>query len=244
MLTFTAKEYTATTYDGGVTFTPATGTPLNVPYGALSEIRWAPNVKKTSKGKTPLTAINFIYRNVEQNKLPKPIRMGESFADATPENINFVAYVRTQIAAATPLPEWKQDVDPAKVKKARTTNRIIGVVLTIGLIAAVAVGFSKCSGGDDKPAGTDPEPTRGAAMVACNDAVRDQLKAPSTARFPMGERSIREVKGDDGKIESYAYSAAVDAENSFGAKIRTYFVCTATVESDGSLSAVATLIED
>jgi hypothetical protein len=60
----------------------------------------------------------------------------------------------------------------------------------------------------------------------CQDLMRDQLKAPSTASFPNSYELANEVrktaKGD------FAWSSFVDAENSFGAKIRSAFVCTFT----------------
>jgi hypothetical protein len=56
------------------------------------------------------------------------------------------------------------------------------------------------------------------ASIQCRDFVRDRLKSPSTADFPM---SI----GRDVGNNTYVLYSYVDAENSFGAKIRNDFYC-------------------
>ncbi len=59
------------------------------------------------------------------------------------------------------------------------------------------------------------------AYVACQLAVQDKLKAPSTASFPTFPDEARHNPGGD---TAYIISH-VDAQNSFGAMIRTRFVC-------------------
>jgi hypothetical protein len=56
------------------------------------------------------------------------------------------------------------------------------------------------------------------AMVMCKQEVRKRLKAPATADFPTFMNS--ELK--DGK---YVVTSYVDAQNGFGANLRTYFQC-------------------
>jgi len=67
----------------------------------------------------------------------------------------------------------------------------------------------------------------------CQDAVRARLKAPSTARFP-GREAVDGlvVKGSDGTV-AYQVVSYVDAQNSFGAMIRTQFECVARKLPDG-----------
>ncbi len=55
----------------------------------------------------------------------------------------------------------------------------------------------------------------------CEEFVKDNLKAPATASFPWYDSSFVQNLGDG----AYKVSAYVDAENSFGAKLRTDFVC-------------------
>ena len=61
-----------------------------------------------------------------------------------------------------------------------------------------------------------------AVKVACEDAVRERLKAPSTAKFPsaLEAREGIVVSGDVA-----TWNGWVDAENSFSAMIRTEFEC-------------------
>lgn len=70
---------------------------------------------------------------------------------------------------------------------------------------------------------TPPPPATGPydAWIACRDAVRNGLKAPSTADFPAYSAEYVHPDGD-----GYAVSAYVDADNSFGAHVRTRFTCT------------------
>jgi hypothetical protein len=61
------------------------------------------------------------------------------------------------------------------------------------------------------------------AVNVCEQAVRQRLRSPSTARFPW-LASERAVHLGDGR---YRVSAFVDAQNAFGATVRTEFVCEA-----------------
>ena len=64
------------------------------------------------------------------------------------------------------------------------------------------------------------------------------LKAPASAGYPMlGELEVERV----GTTYTFPY-AWVDAQNSFGAQIRTYFTCTA-IRYSVSWSVRATVLE-
>lgn len=58
-----------------------------------------------------------------------------------------------------------------------------------------------------------------AAVAMCQKFVKRTLKAPATANFDNSENGV----APDGT--AWMTSGAVDAENSFGAKIRTRFIC-------------------
>lgn len=58
------------------------------------------------------------------------------------------------------------------------------------------------------------------AHLQCNDYVRDRLKAPSSAEFPFF--ADRTTKVADGH---YIVESHVDAQNSFGAKLRRDYYC-------------------
>jgi hypothetical protein len=62
---------------------------------------------------------------------------------------------------------------------------------------------------------------RYAAASVCENAVRARLKAPAGAEFQSSRQAaITELDNGNYKISSY-----VDAQNSFGAKLRTPYTC-------------------
>ncbi len=67
------------------------------------------------------------------------------------------------------------------------------------------------------------------AWVCAQDIVNSNLKAPSTAKFcSYTEATVTHSGGSDYTVEGY-----VDAENSYGAKIRTNFTVTLTLTEKG-----------
>jgi hypothetical protein len=92
------------------------------------------------------------------------------------------------------------------LSRAQSVKLWVGVVAAVALVVAcLAKGFSD---------GGNPEVD---ARIACQDWVKEQLKAPATADFSDIEISV------DGDV--YTVVGAVDAENSFGAKIRNHWTC-------------------
>ena len=69
-------------------------------------------------------------------------------------------------------------------------------------------------------------------LVLCRDAVKQQLKAPSTADF--GGEAVK-WSGSTATM-----TGVVDAENSFGAMIRTPWTCTASVDLETQTAERAT----
>lgn len=73
-------------------------------------------------------------------------------------------------------------------------------------------------------------------MTLAQEAVKANLKAPSTAKFPWSveEYQIKETSSDNEGMVLYWVSGHVDAENGFGAQIRSNFVvrleCTEDLE--------------
>jgi hypothetical protein len=65
------------------------------------------------------------------------------------------------------------------------------------------------------------------AVVMCEDFVRDSLRAPSTADFA----SASDATVDQLQPGTYSVTSHVDAQNGFGAMIRTRYAC--TVRYDG-----------
>lgn len=258
MPVFTAQDYTANANENGITFTPKKGHPLTVPYGALETVKWEPNTKKTKKGKTPFTKVDFVYRNKEQNTLPKPLRIGNSHADATKENIGAIDYIRNQIMNSAPLPEWKQDTDPEELKKA---NKKRAIKICIGLVAAIVfitLCFNSC--GSDNNTGSDnnsASPTASTTQEAqdpvrmkydvweiCQKKTKELLALPASAEFPsiVDDTDVIAHTDESGKIVRLTHDSYVDAQNILGAKVRINYSCEAEVtETPGVYSVRAEL---
>lgn len=109
-----------------------------------------------------------------------------------------------------------QPTAPAK----RKAPLWLGYVTLLALILACVGGaFAIFSGGDTGPDSIGAE-------VMCEQFVKDRLKAPATAEFPKPSTV------QDGL--TFTVTGAVDAENSFGAKVRTRYVCQVTSDTAGA----------
>lgn len=95
------------------------------------------------------------------------------------------------------------------------TKNALVIVLFFAIVACLAY-VCVSTGGD-----SGPEHSEGMAWVMCEGFVEKRLKAPSTADFPRYDQDNVEHEGDG----RYTISAYVDAENSFGAKMRVPFDC-------------------
>lgn len=105
---------------------------------------------------------------------------------------------------------------------------VLGVALLGGCVAWLANrGDSSSSSGGD---GRDEF----GAQVMCEQFVEDRLKAPATADFPSSSEYVVSGSGNSYTVQGY-----VDAENSFGAKIRTNFVCEVRDNGDDTWNLVS-----
>lgn len=68
--------------------------------------------------------------------------------------------------------------------------------------------------------------------------VKEKLKSPSSAKFPLYDESFVEDKGDTIIISAY-----VDADNSYGANKRTDYIATIQIKNGKPQKGVATLLE-
>jgi hypothetical protein len=129
--------------------------------------------------------------------------------------------------------------EPAPVERRRipTWLKIAApslVVLLGGMIAVLVIVLGRQSPGEQ-------------ARDACMEAVRDQLKAPSTALFSdVSDVSSGDLAAAAGKSPKpgadsfFAISGKVEAQNALGVPIRSSFICTAERKGD-SWSATATV---
>ena len=121
---------------------------------------------------------------------------------------------------ATVCPHCEKELIPPAKKKSKS-NLILYAVL-LGVLLVVAFICNKSVLGN-KETSDFPDDAR----YACREYVKQSLKSPSTADFASkSEESLTVLSGDRVKVQSY-----VDAKNSFGAEIRTYYTCEALFNS-------------
>ena len=126
---------------------------------------------------------------------------------------------------AAPAPAVVQPVyvqPPVKAKKKSHLWVFLLLALFLVCVAIVIIAAVQGSNG-----GSNDINTTGMAQVTCEQAVTNGLKAPSTAKFG-GEAAIQNSPTD------FSVTGYVDAQNSFGAMIRTYWTCD---YSNGNASA-------
>lgn len=98
-------------------------------------------------------------------------------------------------------------------------KRLVSVVMVVLILCAFFL--SACGSSSNKSA-TD-------AKICAEKAVTDSLKSPSTAKFcKYTEMTATNLGGDKWKVTGY-----VDAQNSFGAVMRTYWTVTLTLTGKG-----------
>ncbi len=99
---------------------------------------------------------------------------------------------------------------------AKTSSRSTAIGCLV--LAAVVIGIPVACVAANSGGGSDTwEPTASEARSVCEGWVKDKLKAPSTADFQDGDTT--------GGPTSYTITGTVDAENSFGAQIRSSWTC-------------------
>jgi hypothetical protein len=117
--------------------------------------------------------------------------------------------------------------DPASFRNNRGCLGLIGVAVAFFIVIALVA-----NGGED--AGSET-----AAFVMCQDFVKDQLRSPSTARFP----TVREATITSAGSDAYQVRSHVDAQNAFGAEIRTEWLCEIEYVGDDRWRGQAILLE-
>ena len=111
-------------------------------------------------------------------------------------------------------------------KASLATSGAVVVVLLLGYLIANPAPSDSSRQADD----TDTD-NGSMAYVQCQDYVKEYLKAPSTAKFSgITETEVHWRKGNGHR---YGVIGWVDSQNSFGAMLRTKYICKATDEWNG-----------
>lgn len=138
--------------------------------------------------------------------------MGNTFNDGTYEVGDIVNGAQWDGRRWVPLPETN--------KRNQRTARIIGAVVIAAVAGFILLGvIANLNKGEVVPS---TEQLSRSAYSECKYAVEGYLKAPSTADFPWYDPSYVSASGN-----KYTVSAYVDAQNSFGAMVRSVWTCTA-----------------
>lgn len=91
------------------------------------------------------------------------------------------------------------------------------LLLPVGILLAAQLA---CGGGPSTPAPVAGASDKNMACIMAQDFMEDQLKAPATAKFARCSRDSATFEGDG----EFIVTSYVDAQNGFGAMIRTTFV--------------------
>lgn len=105
---------------------------------------------------------------------------------------------------------------------------LVIILFVLGVAAAGAI-YGAFAGDDDSPSSED---LRYGAFDVCTDFVRDRLRAPATATFRNYFEDDGEVRVTGSGNGPYTVTSTVDAENGFGANIRSSFVCVVNLDDD------------
>lgn len=129
-----------------------------------------------------------------------------------------------QPPAGGQLPEGWTPIAPDK-----QPTRVLGIRASIwALILAIVIGGAVIAGTSSNNDGPSVDDQGYGAHAACAEFTRNYLKAPAGADFPEYNDPGVSISHDGTK---WTVQSFVDAENSFGANIRTGFLC--VVEDQG-----------
>ena len=115
---------------------------------------------------------------------------------------------------SSPSIQRNHSAAPARRRSGGLTGcAVVFFLVTMSLVVLAAIG-SATSGGPRAP-------SDGEARLMCEKFVTDRLRAPATASFAGSSATTVTKSGDDTfRVRSY-----VDAQNGFGANIRTHYTC-------------------
>lgn len=160
----------------------------------------------------------------------------------TPHAVPALARDTAGSAIMKSLPDEHENASPRRAPPAAPPTQKKGLPLALTLILLIigACGFFSLTSGGASGGGAAAHqaPDKFGAWDVCKQQVRKQLKSPSTATFPSATASDLVVT-QNGK--TFGIVGYVDAENSFGARIRSTIVCEATHTSGTNWSVRASV---
>lgn len=110
---------------------------------------------------------------------------------------------------------------PQKTARKRNNGCLIAFVIVVGAIILLVLAMASCSKNSGRSDDLD-------AWTCAQTIVKDKLKSPSSADFCAMKEATIKSNGDKYTITGY-----VDADNSFGANVRSTFTVTFTLTDKG-----------
>jgi hypothetical protein len=135
--------------------------------------------------------------------------------------------IRDQPLGPRPFPV-DTPTNPRTHRPKRRTGLLIGAAAAVLVIAAAGLTVALWPHAPAKPSRTEQ------ATQVCEDQIRNQLKSPATAQFTN-------VSAADRDWDGIYLTGDVDAQNSFGAMLRTRWTCHAQLLSNGMWNATTHL---
>ena len=112
--------------------------------------------------------------------------------------------------------------------------RGVAAIAVIGMVVVVAFAFgwgrSPSGSAETLPCNID----RFDAYAAAQEFVKRSIRTPATAEFPVADASGVAVTRDSGNACKFSVAGYVDAENLFGATIRSKYTLAVTLDNSGS----------
>jgi hypothetical protein len=124
-----------------------------------------------------------------------------------------------QIVGAEPSMSFRERSDKWLAKNTKFTTLVFLGVVVVPILYLFAYG-ERTPKQVPPMAAVTPTDHSSSAFTRCQRYVRDRLKAPATADFPFLDRKTWKFDDDVYVVKSY-----VDAQNSFGAMLRTNWHC-------------------
>jgi cbb3-type cytochrome oxidase subunit 3 len=116
---------------------------------------------------------------------------------------------------------------------------LIGVLLLVGLFVAGLWWANNYEPETTADRAAKYEPSAADAERMCQENVKGKLKSPASATFG----GVRSLISDDFDTDEWTVTGWVDAENSFGANLRTDWTCEA-VHTGGGNWRTRTVLDD